>query len=108
MFHKLKQAFLWCNYKLYEKRNTFTHRAISHSQGKNGETIIAYTILGKRDVYRIAISELLGKKDLVQKFNPLQAVKFGSIALGDVLFSIPQNDRERKYKEIKNILFEKE
>lgn len=108
MFHKCKQFFLWLNYKICERKNTFTHRAVSHSQGKNGNTIITYTILGKRDLYKVPISELLEDNKLVQNFNPLQAVKFGAIALGDVLFSLPQNDRETKYQEIKNKMFEKQ
>ena len=108
MFRKFKQFFLWFNYKLYERKRTFTHRAISYSEGGSGSTIIAYTIFGKRDLYKISISELLEDENLVQNFNPLQAVKFGVIALGDILFSASQNDREIKYEEIKNKMFERE
>lgn len=109
MFRKCKHFFLWFNYKLCERKRKFTHRAVSHSEADDGgSTIITYTIFGKRDLYRTSISELLEDENLVQNFNPLQAVKFGVIALGDILFSAPQSDRETKYEEIKNKMFEKE
>ncbi|MCP4473772.1 MAG: hypothetical protein GY821_04245 [Gammaproteobacteria bacterium] len=75
-------------------------------QDSNGETIIIYTLLGKRDLYEITIKELIENNDLLEQFHPFQAVKFGSIAIGDLLFSLPPEQREHKYNHIRKQMLE--
>lgn len=102
MFKKLKLFLLWLSYKTEEMRNVYSHKAVGQRQRKDGITLIMYTILGKRDLYNVPISELMGNKDLLERFHPCQTAKFGAIALGDVLFSLPQNQRKKRYKKIKD------
>lgn len=52
----------------------------------NGTRII-FTVLGKREGYDTTISELISNKDLLNKFHPTEAVKFGFIHMGDTLLS---------------------
>ena len=52
--------------------------------------------------YEISIKDLLEDKELIAKFHPTEAVKFGAIALGDLLFGIPESERKQKYEEIRD------
>jgi len=101
MLRKLKLAMLWLSYKLSEMRNVYTHKAVGQREGKNGKTLIRYTILGKRDLYDIPIKELMDNKELLERFHPCQTAKFGAIALGEVLFALPNEQRENLYNNIK-------
>jgi hypothetical protein len=101
MFKAIKHFLLWCNYKCSEMQNIYSHKAIGQRQNKEGTTIIMYTILGKRDVYEISINDLMDNKRLLERFHPCQAAKFGVISLGDVLFTLPQHQREQRYHNIK-------
>ncbi len=102
MFKKIKLFSLWLSYKLAELRNVYSHKAVAQRHcKKTNATLIMYTILGKRDIYKISIAKLLEDKELLERFHPCQAAKFGAIALGDVLFSIPQEQRQQQYEKIK-------
>jgi|GEM_PF-2022805 hypothetical protein len=101
MFKKLKLFFPWVSYKLAEIRNVYTHKAVGQRQAKNGETLIMYTILGKRDLYDTSINKLMSDQKLLERFHPCQAAKFGAIALGDTLFSLPTEQQKPRYKKIK-------
>jgi len=102
MLKRLKIARLWLGHQVAEIRNVYTHRSVGQTQGRNGETIILYTILGKRDVYRISIEKLMEDKDLLERFHPCQTVKFGVISLGDVLFQVAPEQRKTLYQKIKS------
>lgn len=106
MFKKLNLFRLWLSYKLAEIRNVYSHKAVGQQTDKNGETIILYTIMGKRDLYRISIEKLMGDKTLLERFHPCQTAKFGAIALGDILFSLPTEQREQRYQKIKYQMLE--
>lgn len=101
MFKKLRLFRLWLSYKFAEIRNVYSHKAVGQQTGKDGETVILYTILGKRDLYKISIEQLMDNKSLLERFHPCQTAKFGAIALGDVLFSLPADQREQRYNKIK-------
>ena len=94
---KLNASFL---HKIAEMRNHFPYKAVGQCTKTPGDTIILYTILGKRDLYEIPIKDLMDNKELIAKFSPLQAAKLGAIALGDILFSLPEEDRKQRYEEI--------
>ena len=55
------------------------------SNNITSETRIIFTVLGKRDGYDTTLSELIKNKDLLNKFHPTEAVKFGFIHMGDTL-----------------------
>lgn len=44
----------------------------------------------------------MDNRPLLEKFHPCQTAKFGALSLGDVLFSLPQEAREARYKNIKS------
>ena len=102
MFNKLKTLWFWFNYKKAELRNFYSHKAVGQKTNEDGDTIILYTILGKRYIYTISIQNLMETKELLERFHPCQAAKFGSIAMGEVLFSLPSDKREMSFKKIKN------
>lgn len=102
IIRNIKLFCLWMSYKLSEMRNVYSHKAVSHQTDKNGETTIIYTILGKRDLYRILLEDLMGNKELLERFHPCQAAKFGAVSMGDVLFSFPAEQREKRYDKIKS------
>ena len=60
-------------------------------------TIVLYRILGKKGIFEIKLDELLRDPKFLEKFHPMDAVKFGVITLSDVLFK-PDNKTERKNK----------
>lgn len=71
-----------------------------HLHDKN-KTVIQYIIKSKRDtVYEISIEELLNDPMLIEKFHPTQAVKIGCIAMDDILYSTPEDQRKQKYRSI--------
>src|SRR3990167_428539 len=106
MFKKINMFRLWLSYKLSEIRNIYTHKAVGQQTGKDGETIILYTILGKRDLYKISIEKLMSDRSLLERFHPCQTAKFGAIALGEVLFCIPPENREQRFTKIKQEMLE--
>lgn len=106
MLKKIKYIQMWFSYKLSEMKNFYSHKAVGWRQDSEGKTIILYTILGKRDVHEISIETLMADKDLLEHFHPCQTTKFGVIAIGDVLFSMPLEQREKKYRKIKNKMLE--
>lgn len=68
-------------------KNTYPCRLVlGNNCNKNNETTITYTLFGKRDGYEIKLRELILNKELLIKFHPTDAVKFGFIYMGDVLF----------------------
>lgn len=101
MLKKFKLLRLWVSYKLSEIRNIYSHKAIGQQQTKDGATLIAYTILGKRDIYFIKLDDLMDNINLLERFHPCQTAKFGAIALGEVLFSIPHEQRHHRFISIK-------
>jgi hypothetical protein len=65
MLKKIQLSLLWLSYKLAEIRNIYTHKAVGQRLNKTGETIILYTILGKRDIYQISIVALMDNGELL-------------------------------------------
>lgn len=53
----------------------------------NDNTIIIYTIFGKRDGYKKPLKKIIAEHSLIAKFHPTEAVKFGFIHAGDNIFS---------------------
>ena len=64
-------------------------------------TVIIYRILGKRDIFEISIEKLLANPQLLSMFHPTEAVKFGAIAMGDILLKENEEKRNKKFDEIK-------
>lgn len=108
MLKKLRLFRLWLSYKFAEIRNVYSHKAVGQHTDENGETIILFTIMGKRDIYRIPIKKLMDDKELLERFHPCQTAKFGAISMGDVLFSLPPDQREQRYKKIKRQMLEED
>lgn len=69
-------------------------------------TVILYRMLGKRDLFEISVNDLLDNKELLEKFHPTEAVKFGAIAMGDILFNLPEEQRPKRFAEIKQKMLE--
>jgi len=65
-------------------KNSYAYKLV-HGKfcNENKDTIITYTILGKREGYEISLRNLLLNKNLLQKFHPTETVKFGFIFSGD-------------------------
>ena len=101
MFNKINTFFLWFSYKLSEIKNVYSHKAVGQRTDRHGGTQVLYTILGKRDIYSIRIEDLMDDAQLLSRFHPCQAAKFGAIALGDALFESPADQRESRYQRIK-------
>lgn len=77
------------NKKNISCKNTYPYRLVGEkNNGKSSETTIIYTILGKKDGYNKSLKDLILEKDLIDKFHPTEAVKFGFIYMGDMLFSL--------------------
>lgn len=108
LFKQLKNIRASFEYKLAEMKNHYPCKAIAQKTIKPGETSILYTILGKRHVHEVSIQTLMDDPNLINKFPPTQAVKFGAIALGDLLFNLPEEKREEKFNQIKNTMLAKE
>ena len=98
----IKQLNGAMHYKLAERRNHYACKAVGQKTTKPGHTIILYTLLGKRDVYEIPIQDLLNNNELINRFPPTQAIKFGVIALGDLSFGIPYEQQQQRFETIKN------
>ena len=64
-------------------------------------THIIYRIVGKKGIHEISIPDLLDDEKLLARFHPTEAVKFGAIAVGDVLFNIPEEEKIKKIKMMK-------
>ena len=69
MLKKLKCFRWWLSYKFAEIRNVYSHKAVGQQTSKNGKTVILYTIMGKRDLYRISIEKLMDNKELLERFH---------------------------------------
>ena len=104
----IKNANASLQYKLAEMRNHYPCKAVGQKTVSPGRTIILYTILGKRHLHEIPIQSLMENNELINQFPPAQAVKFGAIALGDLLFSLPESERKEKYEAIKSKMLIKE
>lgn len=89
-------------YHISSLRNYYPCKLVGEIEvdGEN-KTLIRYRTLGKRDTYTIPIQELLEDRDLIEKFHPTEAIKFGAIAMGDILLSLPEDKRQQKFEEIK-------
>jgi hypothetical protein len=75
------------NSKITQHKNTYPYRLVGEKNNKNtSETTIIYTILGKRDGYTKSLKNLILHKEIIGKFHPTEAVKFGFIYMGDILF----------------------
>jgi hypothetical protein len=69
-------------------KNTYPFKLVSGKPNHQGtDTIITYTILGKREGHQKNLGDLINNMELIEKFHPTETVKFGFIGLGDFLFS---------------------
>jgi hypothetical protein len=84
------------------KRNSYRCKLVGEKPSpEENNTIIIYRILGKRDIFEISIRKLLENPELLSQFHPTEAVKFGAISMGDVLFDLDETKRKDKFNEIK-------
>jgi len=75
-------------------KNTYPFKLVGGKSNNNGiNTTITYTILGKREGHEKKLHELVNNIELIEKFHPTEAIKFGFIALGDSLFSSSQTEK---------------
>ena len=73
--------------KIQLHKNKYPCRLVGeNTENKTNGTTIIFTVLGKRDGYKKLLSDLISNKDLLNKFHPTEAVKFGFIYMGDTLF----------------------
>lgn len=76
------------NHYILNIKNKYPCKLVGTKKTRNThETIIIFTILGKREGYNITLNEIISNKELLEKFHPTEAVKFGFISLGDVFFN---------------------
>lgn len=69
-------------------KNKYSFRLVGGRFNKETyNTTITYTILGKRNGHEKSLHDLIGNNELIEKFHPTEAVKFGFISSGDALFS---------------------
>lgn len=69
-------------------RNSYPCKLVGgKTDRKQIRTIITYIIWGKRDGHEKSLKHLINDKELIQKFHPTEAIKFGFIFSGDSLFS---------------------
>lgn len=93
MFKKLKDFFSniyeMIEYRLANSQNKYACKLVGEKKNKLNQynTIITYRITGKRNMFEITIRELLTDHELINQFSPVDAMKFGEIAMGDFLFS---------------------
>ncbi|HLB41988.1 MAG: hypothetical protein A3F13_04890 [Gammaproteobacteria bacterium RIFCSPHIGHO2_12_FULL_40_19] len=74
-------------------KNKYPFKLVSYkSVSLPGETIIIYTILGKRDGYKKPLKEIMSTNSLLEKFHPTEAAKFGFIFTGEDFFAYDQNE----------------
>lgn len=89
-------------YHLASLRNYYPCKLVGEKQTKEKcNTVILYRMLGKRDVHEILIQDLLATPELVAKFHPTEAVKLGSIAMGDLLLKEGTDMRKEVFDEIR-------
>lgn len=70
----------------YLHKNKYPCRLVGEKQDNTiNSTRIIFTILGKREGYDTTLNELINNKDLLKKFHPTEAVKFGFIHMGETL-----------------------
>ena len=75
------------NKKVNFYKNIYPYRLVGEkNNSKVSGTKIIYTTLGKREGYNRSLQDLISNKDLISKFHPTEAVKFGFIYMGDILF----------------------
>ncbi len=75
--------------------------SIFKSKKINGEYVIYYCILGKKDnIHRVSVNDLLNDKLLLEKFHPIEAAIVGFIAGGNTLIKLSQDEQEETFKMI--------
>lgn len=90
------------------KRNVYHCKLVGEKQNNKDKynTIILYRFIGKRDIFEIAIKDLLENRELLEKFHPTEAIKFGAIAMGDTLFREDPQAIKQRFDEIKKKMLE--
>ncbi len=80
-------------------KNTYPCKLVGGKLNRiNMNTIIIFTILGKRDGHEKPLRELIMNKDFIEKFHPIDAIKFGFISLGDRLFKFSEIEKIESLK----------
>lgn len=83
--------------------NKYQCKLVAGKSSPSGDdTIITFTMLGKREGYEKLLQKLLSDKKLLEKFHPTEAIKFGFIARGDFTFGLPEMEKIEKMCRIKN------
>lgn len=101
-FESIKNYTQFSSYSMLSLRNRYPCLLVGEKHLYDKQTtIIQYVIKSKRNtVYEISIEELLNDPLLIEKFHPTQAVKIGCIAMGDILYTIPEDQQRQKYQAI--------
>lgn len=102
----IKKIIGFFQYHTDSLKNYYPCTLVGERPSKEGNTVILYRILGKRDIFEISIKELLEDSKLVSSFHPTAAVKFGAIAMGDILLMEDHGKRSAKFDLIKRKMLE--
>lgn len=90
-------------YRKATKSNYYPCKLIGEkpNNAEQSNTVIIYRHIGKREIFEISVKDLLDKRDLLERFHPTEAVKFGAIAMGDILFQENPGIRKQRANIIK-------
>lgn len=108
LLEQLRYLIGYITYIISAGRNVYPCKAVGQVISPSGETIIQYTILGKRDVHSIPLKTLMNDKALLNKFTPTQAAKLGVISIGEILFTLPESERKNRFEEIRSKMLNKQ
>jgi len=92
----IKQFLNYVYYFHYSiNRNVYPYKLIGNKiDPLQRGTMILYKIRGEGKTNEILLKHLLSNKNIVERFQPLDAVKIGTIALEDTIIELPKDRRQ--------------
>ncbi|TAK72878.1 MAG: hypothetical protein EPO11_09445 [Gammaproteobacteria bacterium] len=86
-------------------KNTFPCKLLGEKLNIfEGDSLILFKILGKKENYSIPLSRLLDSKQLIEGFHPLEATKLGSLAFKDTILKLPKDEIKNEFNKVKHIM----
>ncbi len=71
--------------------NKYLCKLVGIENKKNNDTLITFTVLGRRDGHEKLLSALVKDNSLIGKFHPSDALMFGFIYFGDIYFNVEKD-----------------
>ena len=66
------------------------------------QTIVKIKDFGRGTNFELSIQDIFDNKNLLEKFHPYDVSKIAFIAFGEIMFSLPREERKARFNQLRD------